>query len=487
MLAITARELASAVAGQLIVGNPDIVTTNIATDTRDVTGGSTFVAMVGERVDGHRFAAQAPALGATILLISDVSVADELRSAIDVERVAVVLVHDGLSAIQSLAHYQRAQLAARVVGVTGSTGKTSTKSFLASVLGERFRVVATEGNQNNELGCPLTILRADESTEVLVVEMGMRAPGEIAELAALSRPEIGVVTNIGPVHLETLGSMDAIVDAKGELLQALPADGLAVIEAGTHYGRRLALRSAAAVVEVGLGHASGAPGVYSTAVTTGDDGRVSATIHSADEQFKPFGVTIPLPGVHHLSNALFAIAVGAHLGMTAEELTRGVNGATIPGMRWAQIDDLVPSVTIINDAYNANPTSVAAAVRTFSTVSPEGRHVAVLGDMLELGAASEDEHARIGEICAESGIDIVFGFGPSSRATVVAAARAGVAVTRHFDGGDIAIMVRTLAQTLAPGDIVLLKGSRGMALERVIDLLADEVLTGTAMGAPDVR
>lgn len=489
MLVTTARQVAEATLGQLIAGSPDVVGTSVAIDSRDVEPGSVFVALRGSQVDGHDYAEQAARAGATILLVSEPGAAASLRDSIDLEGSAIVLVDDGFRAVQALAVFQRSRMPFTVIGVTGSTGKTSAKSFLASVLARSFNVVATEGNQNNELGCPLTLLRASEETQVIVVEMGMRAPGEIAELAAISRPQIGVVTNVGPVHLESLGSLDAVADAKGELFQALPDDGLAVLLDGTEYEPRLRMRSRARVESVGFvaDGSTSTPDIYADEIETGGDGCVSATVHSGANQFDPFRVRIPIPGMHHMVNALFAVAVASRLGVEPSDMVRGIEETKVPGMRFARVEGALQGVTFINDAYNANPTSVEASIRTFASLEPHRRHIALLGDMLELGLEGPRSHEMIGEICAEVGLDAVVGFGDLSRYTVLSASRAGVPKADHFASTDIEIMVRSLAQNLRDGDLVLLKGSRGMALERIIDMLASSQPDGDAIGAPDVR
>lgn len=499
MIPMSAAEIASAVSGQLVAGNPEVVATSVAIDSREVTPGALFVALPGEKVDGHRFAAQAVEAGSSVVIVSDRVFAASLRDTVPLEHAAIILVENGMRAVQALAVQQRDRLRATVIGITGSTGKTSARSFVASVLATTHSVVATEGNQNNELGCPLTILRADESTDVLVVEMGMRAPGEIAELAAIARPHIGIVTNVGPVHLETLGTVQAVAAAKGELLQALPASGCAIVVDDSPYSTLLCELSSAPVTTVGQDcggecgsapetHTLGAltPHICARDVSVDAHGCVHATACSRPEMFEPFEVSIPVPGRHHLTNALIAIAVGAYLGVPESTVARNIASTTIPGMRFARVDDVLPGITFINDAYNANPTSVEGSIRTFMTVEPSRRHIAVLGDMLELGEEAAGAHRSIGAVCAEVGLDVLFGYGRLIAYTVEEARHSGVADAWSFTPGDTEIMVRSLREMLVPGDIVLLKGSRGMALERVLEMLASEPVSG-AMGAADVR
>lgn len=495
MLALTSRQIATATGGQLLFGSEDLVATSAVVDSRAVAEGSVFFALAGERTDGHRHIGAAIGAGARVIVLTDTTYLESLRESLDPSLTALIVVHDAVQALQLLAACHRTMLgrtsdvaadtasllAARrcqggpskgapitVVGVTGSTGKTSAKSFISSVLAQRFEVVATEGNQNNEIGCPLTILRANERTQVIVVEMGMRARGEIAELCAIARPRIGVVTGVGPVHLERLGTVENVARAKGELLQALPADGFAVIDGGGEFADLLASLCAAPVISVSAS-AGSAASILASGISIDETGCASATVTSASATFEPFVVRVPIPGIHHLLNALFAVAVGSRLGMDGETIARGIAATTIPGMRFAPIHDAVRDVTFINDAYNANPTSMLGSLSTFSTVSPASRHLVVLGDMLELGEFATRAHREVGERAATLGFSEVFAIGEHAGDTAAGARDADDPVeVRTFGVGDHAALAGALSDALRPGDYVLLKGSRGMALEQIL-------------------
>ena len=464
MINVTARDIAAITGGQMVFGHDGIHASSVAIDSRQAESGTLFFAVAGERSDGHRYLADAVDRGATVLYVTDERVVPSLSELFDPERTAVILGSEPVTAIQLLAAHQRRALSIPVVGITGSTGKTSTKQFVTAVLSEQLSVVHTFENQNNELGCPLTILRAGRETQALVVEMGMRGAGQIAELAAIARPTIGVVTNIGPVHIEHLGTVENIARAKGELLEALRPDGLAIVEADGEHTQLLVGLTEARVRMVGRCEFADICGAVTD---TNSDGTVRATVSSRAGEFEPFSVHIPVAGPHHLTNALFAVAVGVELGIPTELIARGIERATIPGMRFSTFTEPNTGVTVINDAYNANPTSMCASLETFVTVDPDAPHYALIGDMLELGARSEHEHRSVGELCADLGLAGVFCFGDAAR-FVADAARDGGVRAAHYSTEEIDRMVDDLWATLHRGDMLLIKGSRGMALERVL-------------------
>jgi UDP-N-acetylmuramoyl-tripeptide--D-alanyl-D-alanine ligase len=372
-----------------------------------------------------------------------------------------VEVDDPLAALAAVGGEVRSRSAARVVGITGSVGKTTTKDLLAAVLATRLRTVANQASFNNELGLPLTLARLEPDTEALVVELGARGPGHIAALARVARPAVGVVLNVGEAHLGVFGSRPAIADAKAELVEALPPDGVAVLAADDPIVAAMAARTRARVVSFGLGAAAE---VRAERVELDADGRARFRLST------PAGaaaVAMPAMGEHLVRNALAAAAAAGVLGLTVEEIAAGLAGARLSPMRM-QVERRPDGVTVINDAYNANPTSVTAALKALAAAGRGGgRTVAVLGEMAELGEAAQGEHDRIGRLAARLGIDRLVGVGALGEVLVRAARMEGMWPEEAVAVADADAAVAAVAATLAPGDVVLVKASRAVALDRV--------------------
>ncbi len=416
-------------------------------DSRAAQEGDLFVALRGERVDGHDFVADAAERGASGAIVER-----PIPSA--PPGFMLFETADSLAALQRLASWARERLPVRVVGVTGSVGKTSCKELIATLLGGRCRVHKNEANQNNEIGLPLAILALDEADEVAVLEMGMYARGEIAQLCSIARPEIGVVTNIGPIHLERLGSIEAIAEAKGELIEALPEHGVAVLNGDDERVAALARKSKGRVVLYGTepwcqvrGSDLATHGLHGASFRLSYEGR------SAD-------VRTLLPGRHGMTNALAAAAVALLFDLTLDEIAAGL--AKAQPYRLSVLDGPNGS-RLLDDTYNASPPSVLAALDLLAELP--GRRIAVLGDMLELGSAEEEGHRAVG-IRAAAVADLLIAVGPRAAMIAEAARAGGRAEVRHFAGKSA--LAPFLAGVLAPGDQVLFKGSRGMALETVI-------------------
>ncbi len=401
----------------------------VVIDSRDAGPGDLFVGLTGGNVDGGRFAPQALAAGAWGVLVAP-DHADAARCAAPGTLLAA---GDPLAALGRLATAWRRRLGARVVGITGSTGKTSTKDVLAGMLAPQRRVVATAQNLNTEIGLPLTVLGAPPGTEVLVLEMAMRGTGQIAELAAIAEPDVGVIVNIGPVHLELLGSVEAIAAAKAELIAGLRPGGTAVVPAGEPLLER---HRRADVTTVGFG-----PG-----------GDVSAL---------PDGLRLPFTSAHMRANALAALAAARAVGVEPDGEVR----VALSSLRGQRVE-LARGIVVVNDCYNANPMSMAAALDDLAASAP-GRRVAVLGDMLELGAGERGFHEQIGAHARARGVDLLVTVGP--RARHMAEAFAGP-VEHAPDARAAAAIVGDLLQD---GDTVLLKASRGVGLEVVAQALED--------------
>jgi UDP-N-acetylmuramoyl-tripeptide--D-alanyl-D-alanine ligase len=425
-------EQIAAAAGARLAGPPPAVRGHapgpqrVTIDSRDVRPGDLFVGLPGTRVDGGRFAGAALAAGAWGVLVAP----EHALSAQCALPGVLIAADEPLAALQALARSWRRALRAPVVGITGSTGKTTTKDLLAAMLAQDRRVVASPQNLNTEIGLPLAILGAPLGTEALVLEMAMRGPGQIAELAAIAEPDVGVIVNVGPVHLELLGSLEAIAAAKAELLVDLPPGATAVLPADEPL-LDVHLRDDLRVVTFGPG---------------GD------VADLAD-------VELPFSSAHMRSNALAALAAARALG--AEP--RGPLEVTLSAMRGERIE-LPGRVLMIDDCYNANPMSMRAALDDLAA-SASGRRLAVLGDMLELGPDEGRFHAEIGDYAAQRGVDVLVTVGPL-------AARMGEA----FDGelhrvADAAGAAEVARELLRPGDTMLVKGSRGVGLEVVAQRL----------------
>jgi UDP-N-acetylmuramoyl-tripeptide--D-alanyl-D-alanine ligase len=459
--AFSATELAGLTGGRLLRTSRRPIRGG-AVDSRLVEPGNLFVALPGERTDGHLFLAGAAAAGAAALVVSRQPNDGDLDSLGDM---TVILVRDGLAALGAIAASWRLRFDPLVVGVTGSIAKTSTKEAAAAVLGRRFRTLRSEGNQNNEIGLPLTLLRLTPEDEAAVLEMGMYVGGEIADLAAMARPRIGVVTAVQPVHLSRIGSIEAVERAKGELVEALPADGTAVLNADDPRVLRMADRTAARILGYGFSEAAdvGADQVESA----GADGmrfvlRLPGGVRRA--------AATPALGRHGVHNGLAAAAVGQAAGCTPDEIVAGLAA----GWSAPHRDRLIRAgqVSILDDSYNASPASVLAALDLLASL-PAVRRVAVLGEMLELGEAHEAGHRDVGQAAA-SVAELLVVVGEGAVALADAAVDAGLPPDRVVRVPDAGAAMEALRPRLRSGDVVLVKASRGIALDVLVDSLVEE-------------
>jgi UDP-N-acetylmuramoyl-tripeptide--D-alanyl-D-alanine ligase len=452
VLELRASEIAAAVSGRLI--GPDVMVRDVVIDSRRARRASLFFALRGTRTDGHRFVEDAVARGASGAVVSH-----DGPSA----PAAFVLVPEPATALLDLARHHRRRLRGTAVAVTGSVGKTTTKDLVAAVLG-RFRVAASPRSFNNEIGVPLTLLGADPRTEVLVAELGAGAVGEIAALCELVRPHIGIVTAVGPAHLETFGSLDNVARAKAELVEAVPSDGLAILNVDDPVVASFEHRSAAPVLSYGRGARAT---VRAHHVRVDHHGRPSFTA-----TYGRSGVVVELPmvGEHMITPALAAIACGVALGVPIECAADALRTAeTSPGrMRELRISD---GVRVIDDAYNANPMSMAAGLRAAVAARGDSAAIAVLGAMEQLGSISRREHVRIGRAAVALGFEHLIAVGEDARPILEGALAAGIPRRRArwvAAPTQAAEEVRSVAR---PGDVVLVKGSRAARLERVVEAL----------------
>ncbi len=421
----------------------------VVIDSREVVAGDLFAGLPGETHDGGRFAAQALAAGAWGVLVAPQHAAGAAQAAAGAG--AVIAAEDPLQALQALARTWRRELGAKVIAITGSTGKTSTKDILAALLAPHRSTFVSRGNFNTEIGLPLELLAAPEGTEALVLEMGMRGAGQIAELAAIAEPDVGVIVNIGPAHLELLGSVEAIAAAKAELIADLHGGATAVIPANEPLldpHRRHDL----ATVTFG-------PGGDVTLARQDADGTVEL-----DAQGERIALTLDFHQQHLRGNLLAAVAAARAIGVRpAGRVTVAFSGRRGERMRLAN------GVTVIDDCYNANPMSMRAALDDLAATAGEGRRVAVLGDMLELGPDSPRFHAEIGAHAASLGVDLLVAVGPRSRELADAFGGDGEAVLAP----DAAAAAKLVPGLVTVGDTVLVKASRGIGLEAVAEALAD--------------
>lgn len=467
MLTLSVGKLVEVIGGQLLAGDENTMVNGLAIDSRDVGPGSAFVAFAGAHADGHEFIPAALAAGARAIVVTRDD--ESIREMIVRSRrhdVALVLGADATGVVQDLAAYHRERLLCPVVAVTGSTGKTTTKDFLRSVLGTKMRVVATEGNMNNELGVPLTIMRAGADTGVLIVEMAMRGPGQITRLVQIARPTAGLVTNVGVSHIEVLGSEEAIASAKGELVEAVPESGRVFLNADDSWSAILASRARGAVTTYGVGADAD---VRASEITLSEKG--TPVFQLCAEQ-GGMGVELPIPGRHNVYNALAAAAVGLYLEVSLEDVVSGLRGATFTAMRM-EVFQTASRVTVVNDAYNANPTSMRAALDALVDLPAEGKRIAVLGDMAELGSLEELAHFRMGEYAAGLKIDALVTVGPRASRIADGAIAAGMTADRVRPCATAEEASEVLDDLLAPGDVVLVKASRVMGLEQVVDGITD--------------
>lgn len=423
----------------------------LCTDSRSLKKGDLFVALRGENFDGHTFlqaAVEAGALGAIVERAQTVP-----------EGFVLIEVADTLAALQGVASKYRATLPMKVVGITGSNGKTSTKDLTAAVLERKFSVLKTEGNLNNHIGLPLTLLRAGKVHEFGVIEMGMNHPGEIAPLAKMAAPMIGIITNIGVAHIENMGSRAAIAAEKGMLAEALPKEGFLIQSAADEFAASISKRSSATSLLAGIDTGD----VQATRLRE-EVGGTSFIIKANGEQVE---ACLPVPGVHMVQNALLAVTAGLVSGLSLGECAQALAQVVLTKGRLQK--KLVKGIHFIDDSYNANPDSMIAALRTLERLPVEGRRIAVLGRMNELGQYAESGHKQVGEAAAQSRMDLVISVGESADWIAQAAAQAG-ATAEHVDSTESAAAL--LRNRVRPGDTVLVKGSRSVRMERVIEEFA---------------
>ncbi|WAU80181.1 UDP-N-acetylmuramoyl-tripeptide--D-alanyl-D-alanine ligase [Streptomyces sp. Qhu-G9] len=456
MIALSLAEIASVVGGQThdIPDSSVQVTGQVVRDSREVKPGSLFVAFAGERVDGHDFAADVVAAGAVAVLAS--------RPV----GVPAIVVEDVQRALGALARHVVERLGATLVALTGSAGKTSTKDLIAQVLRSKAPTVFTPGSLNNEIGLPLTALSATEETRFLVLEMGARGIGHIRYLADLTPPKIGLVLNVGTAHIGEFGGREQIAQAKGELVESLPESGVAVLNADDPLVRAMASRTKARVILFGE---SGEADVRAENVRLTGSGQPAFRLHT------PSGcseVTMRLYGEHHVSNALAAAAVAHELGMSADEIATALSEAGSLSRWRMEVTERPDGVTVVNDAYNANPESMRAALRALAAMGKGRRTWAVLGQMAELGDEALAEHDAVGRLAVRLNVSKLVAVGGREASWLqLGAYNEGSWGEESVHVSDAQSAVDLLRSQLRPGDVVLVKASRSVGLERVAQAL----------------
>ena len=455
MKELTLKQIADWCGGKVSARFEHLRVSRMQSDSRKVRSGDLFVALKGAKADGHDFAETAINHGAVAALVSR-PISEKLPS---------IEVEDTLRAYGEIAAGYRKLTGVKVVGITGSVGKTTTKEMTASILEAVYHTAKTEGNHNNNLGLPMTIMDMPENTEVAVLEMGMNHSGEMEYLSDIARPDLAIITNIGTMHIEHLGTREGILQAKLEIMRGMPEDG-----AGVFNGDEPLLWNIRAIgkhKKYYYGIENHACDVTATDIVELDDG-VRFVVHGFGQQFELF---VPMLGRHAVYNALAATTVGLLLGVKPEQIQARFSSFHNTGMR--QKIYVKNGVTIIEDCYNAGPESTEAALDVLAGIKTDGRRIAVLGDMLELGNRSAAEHYRIGRL-AVGKADLLLTYGEHSVRTLTGAITGGMNPknTDHFDTHED--MARMLKMRVSEGDVVLFKGSRGMRMEKVLQLFLDD-------------
>ena len=456
MKPLSLKQIAAWTGGKLDPIYNDVLVRGVNTDSREIRPGQLFIPLAGTRVDGHNFIGRAIDAGAAGVLTAKEPKRD----------IPAIRVRDTLEAFGLMAAAYRASLPVKVIAITGSVGKTTTKEMLAAILRRRFRTTWTEGNHNNNLGLPMSIMDIEPSTELSVLEMGMNHFGEISYLTRIARPNMAIFTNIGTMHIEYLGSRAGILKAKLEVLEGMGEDGVVVMNGDEPLLWDLRGKLDKKCWYFGVSNEE--CDVRASDIVTEDDG-VRFTLKGLG---KTLDISVPGCGQHTVYNALAAAAAALLSGAEPEDVSGGLANFVNTGMRQRIFEQC--GYTIIDDCYNAGPESMAAALEVLASHSCRGRRVAVLGDMMELGCVSSAEHYRIGRMAARRKIDLIFAYGANAARVVAGAVTGGTPYQNAVCYDDQDQLIHELRTRVQPGDVLLFKGSRGMKMERVLkQFLAD--------------
>lgn len=465
MIKRTLKEITAMCGGELISkGVADTLVQGVVTDSRKLSAGCLFVPLAGENFDGHEFAEHTFSEGAAAVLWQKDHGTPPVSSG------PVILVDDTLNALQRLSSAYLKETGARVVGITGSNGKTTTKDIVFALLSTAFKVHKTQGNFNNHIGLPLTILSMPEDTQIAVLEMGMSARGEIALLSKIAEPETAVITNIGESHLQQLGSREEIARAKTEIVAGMKPGGLLIYN-GDEPLIPMALSEDTTIKPQGMNTFTFGLKTSNDDYPVGLEGKETGMLFSTSRFGSQEVFHLPLLGRHNAANALAAIAVAVHYGVNPDQIRKGLEEVRLTGMR-IEVVSAANGVTILNDAYNASPTSMKAALEVLNSMQGCNRKIAVLGDMLELGGQTEDYHREIGAFLTGPKADILFAYG--TLGGLIAAGAAGILPQENIHAyTDKEQLIEDLTAILAPNDVVLVKASRGMRLEEVVHKITE--------------
>jgi UDP-N-acetylmuramoyl-tripeptide--D-alanyl-D-alanine ligase len=445
-----------ACAGKLLAGLPDTLVQRVNTDSRAAQPGDLFVALAGERHDGHEFLRDVAQKGVAAVMIE----ADKIPT--DLPKCAVIAVENTRRALGQVAARYRSDFSLPVVAVGGSNGKTTTKELLASILRQKLATVWSEASFNNDIGVPLTLLRLEKKHQAGVMEVGTNHPGELAPLLGMVQPRMGIITNIGREHLEFFNDLAGVAREEGTLAEKLPAGGILFMNGDSEWTPEIVHRTRARAIRVGVGERNDWRATNIRLANQGVAFRVTAPGGDFSGEYR-----INLWGRHQVMNALLAMAVGVEMGLSRAEIEKGLADCQPPRMRMQVWES--NGVRVLDDAYNANADSVLAALQTLQDMPCKGRRVAVLGDMAELGSHSEEAHREVGRRVAESGVEQLFAIG--KMAALIAQAARETGLNRVFEFAQVEPAALAVKSFLKAGDVVLIKASRAARLERIAEAL----------------
>lgn len=459
------RDIVSATRGILSGAAGHEIVDGVSTDSRCIEPGNLFVALKGETYDGHEYADESVKKGASAILIQKDR--NDIIGRLH-KPVAVVMVDDTLEALGDIARFWRSQFSVPVIAVTGSAGKTTTKDMIAAIMERTIKVLKSRGNFNNLVGLPLSLLEMRNDHDAAIVEMGTNHPGEIRTLAAIARPTVGVVINVGPAHLEGFGTIDAIGEEKSSLLFSLATDGTAIVNADDEVLGKFTRGLRRRVVTFGIKHAADVR-AHAIAVRGAEGMRFSLAIGGAIRE-----VDIPVVGFHNVYNALAAVAAASTMGADSDDVCEGLAGFTPPSGRMT-VMLLKNGVYLVDDSYNANPVSMKEALETLSSLQGQSSVYVIMGDMLELGGQGETLHEEIGELCGSMGVRKLFCYGEYSPAVARGARKAGMTEIEFIGAIEPDTVAAELTAYTRRGDWILIKGSRKMRMERYVGSLIRKI------------
>jgi UDP-N-acetylmuramoyl-tripeptide--D-alanyl-D-alanine ligase len=459
-------EILDATKGRLLRGSLSAAVSGVSIDSRSIAGGELFIPLQGSHYDGHLFITDAFQKGAKVALLQEGKAFDEKAIKAYPDKV-LVEVKDPFRALGDVAQCWRKKFSTSLVAITGSNGKTTTKELAWKILSRKFRTIKNPGNWNNLIGLPLTLFQLTGNEQIGIIEMGMSARGEIHRLAEIAVPQIGLIMNIGPAHLEQLGSIESVMEAKGELFEMLNPENIAIVNTDDTRVVALAKKTRASILAFGLHEGD----VRAARIKAKKDGGCVFDLYIAGVWTT---VNLGLPSEPFVSNALAAAAIAHAFQMNTEDIQKGLEEfTTIPGRM--QIMNL-GGITIINDSYNANPVSMEASLKVLSNMKGAKRGIAVLGDMLELGAMAAEFHRSLGRQAAACKLDLLFVCGDFSACVSEGAQLAGMQAEQIFTFKNHARLSEQLAHKIKPGDCILVKGSRAMGMEKIIELLRPKII-----------